>query len=448
MENIPVFVIHRAVGFVTDHQVKVPAGKELALLILHAVNDIVHGLIGRKDAVSGVVILLFAEVSNGEIGQQIHKAALCLRDQTVAVGKKQDVFHPAMLKQHVAQGNDRPRLAGAGSHDQQRLAAIPGKGIADGLDRALLIVAPGNIAVHHDIFEARPHGLKIEELLQIALGVNRGTPALRVQIVRDVGFKAVGQEDDRAAVILFLQQIGVELCLLAAFGHICAGALGLDHSQRAAVVTVEHIVRITYLGLVGHTGQLDFIQPVLALRPACVFQHGVDIQLAGLVFRQVEGLGHIGLLLLGTAGSEFLLQRSVLRHQRGKINVGCSLIPSRSGRGGLLQQAAVKMSLGVVLTIAVRHKVQKDIEIFQTQHRLLLGDFPAGVGGVVAHTADQIHPPPDVRAHDVPEVLGIHEAHQRVLIRHDQPLVHRVHPLHGKLHRPAAVQHTGGGVNM
>ena len=146
-------------GFVTDHQVKVSAGKELAVLILHAVNDIVHGLIGRKDAVSGVVILLFAEVSNGEIGQQIHKAALCLCDQTVAVSKKQDVFHPAMLKQHVAQGNDRPCLAGAGSHDQQRLAAIPGKGIADGLDRALLIVAPGDIAVHHDIFETRPHTL-------------------------------------------------------------------------------------------------------------------------------------------------------------------------------------------------------------------------------------------------------------------------------------------------
>ena len=436
-------------GFVTDHQVKVSAGKELALLILHAVNDIVHGLIGRKDAVSGVVILLFAEVGDGEIRQQIPEIALCLRDQTVAVGKKQDIFHPAVLKQHIAQGNDCPCLAGAGSHDQQRLAAVPGKGIADGLDRALLIVAPGDLAVHHDIFETRPHGLKIEKLLQIALGVNGRTFPLRIQIVRDVGFKAVGQEDDRAAVILFLQQVGVKLCLLAAFGRIHTGALGLDNCQRAAVVTVEHIVRITYLGLVGHTGQLDFIQPVLALRPACVFQHGVDIQLAGLVFRQVEGLGHIGLLLFGTAGGEFLLQRSVLRHQCGKINVGCSPgVLLLSGGGGLPQQAAVKMSLGVVFAIAVRHKIQKDIEIFQTQHRLLLGDFPAGMGGIIAHAADQIHPPPDVRAHDVPEVFGIHEAHQRILIRHDQPLVHGVHPLHGKLHRPAAVQHAGGGVNL
>ena len=89
-------------GFVTDYQVKVSAGKELAVFILHAVNDIVHGLIGGKDAVSGIVILLFAEVGDGEIRQQIPEIALCLRDQTVAVSKKQDVFHPAVLKQHIA----------------------------------------------------------------------------------------------------------------------------------------------------------------------------------------------------------------------------------------------------------------------------------------------------------------------------------------------------------
>ena len=95
-----------------------PTSKELAVFILYAVNNIVHGLIGRKDAVSGVVILLLTEVGNGEIRQQIHKAALCLGDQTVAVSKKQDIFHPAVLKQHITQGNDCPCLAGAGGHDQ------------------------------------------------------------------------------------------------------------------------------------------------------------------------------------------------------------------------------------------------------------------------------------------------------------------------------------------
>jgi len=168
------------VRLVADHKVKVPTGKELAVFILYAVNDIVHGLIGRKDAVSGVVVLLLTEVGNGEIRQQIHKAALCLGDQTVAVSKEENILHPAVLKQHIAQGNDRPRLAGAGGHDQQRLAAISGKGVAGGLDCALLIVATGDFAVHHNIFEARPHTLEIEELLQITFGVNGRTFTLRV----------------------------------------------------------------------------------------------------------------------------------------------------------------------------------------------------------------------------------------------------------------------------
>ena len=249
-------------------------------------------------------------------------------------------------------------------------------------------------------------------------------------------------------MILLFQQVCIELCLLASLGHIHACALSLHHCQGASVITVEHIVRITYLGLVWHTGQLHLVQPVLALCPARICEHGVDIQLAGLVLRQVEGLGHIGLLLLGSAGGEFLLQRSVFRHQRGELHLRHFLHQLGGNFAFLRQQRMVEMSFGVVLTIAVRHKVQKDIEIFQTQRRLLFGDFLAGVGGVVAHTADQVHPPPNVRANDVPEVFGIHEAHQRVLIRHDQRLVHGIHPLHGKLHRPAAVQHAGGGVDM
>ena len=102
IENIPVFVVNGAVSFVADDQIEMPAGEEFALLVLYTVDDIVHGLIGRKNAVSGVVILLLTEVGNGEIGQQIHKAALCLGDQTVAVSKKQDILHPAVLEQHIA----------------------------------------------------------------------------------------------------------------------------------------------------------------------------------------------------------------------------------------------------------------------------------------------------------------------------------------------------------
>ena len=249
-------------------------------------------------------------------------------------------------------------------------------------------------------------------------------------------------------MIFLFQQVCIELCLLASLGHIHACALSLHHCQRAAIIAVEHIVCIADLGLVWHTGQLYLIQPVLALCPAHICEHGVDIQLAGLVLRQVEGLGHIGLLLLGSAGGEFLLQRSVFRHQRGELHLRHFLHRSGGNFAFLRQQRRVKMPFGVVLTVAIGHKIQKGIQVFQTQRRLLFGDFLAGVGGIVAHATDQVHPPPDVCAHNVPEVLGVHQTDQRVLIRHDQRFVHGIHPLHGELHRPAAVQHAGGGVDM
>ena len=70
------------------------------------------------------------------------------------------------------------------------------------------------------------------------------------------------------------------------------------------------------------------------------------------------------------------------------------------------------------------------------------------IGDSIAHTANKIHSPPDIRTHNITEILSIHKAYQRILIRHDQCFIHGIHPLHGELHRPAAVQHTGRGVDM
>ena len=193
-------------------------------------------------------------------------------------------------------------------------------------------------------------------------------------------------------MILLFQQVCIELCLLASLGHIRACALSLHHCQRAAIIAVEHIVRITHLGLVWHTGQFYLIQPVLALCPARVGKHGVDVELAGLVLRQVQRLGHIGLLLSGAAGGQFFLQGGVLCHKCGQIDLLRFFRRSCRRFGGLRQQRAVKMALGVILSVAIGHKIQKDIEIFQTQRRLLLGDLLTGVGGGVACAADVAHP--------------------------------------------------------
>ena len=154
-KDILVFVVDGAVGLIADHQIEVPDGKEPALLVLHGVDAVHHGLVGGEDAMGGKVVLFLTEICHREIGQKIDKIALGLGDEGVAVGKEQNVFDPALLQQHFAQCDDRARLAGAGGHDQQRLAPVLlAKAVAHGLDGSLLVIAPGDVLVHHDVLEA------------------------------------------------------------------------------------------------------------------------------------------------------------------------------------------------------------------------------------------------------------------------------------------------------
>ena len=354
-----------------------------------------------------------------------------------------------MLQQHLHQGDDRSRLAGAGGHDQQGLPAVflP-EGLAHRLDGPLLVVPSGDTLVHLDIFQAGAHGAQVKELLQIPLGVEGGYLPLRVGPVVHPGVKAVGEEDHRPAAVFLFQQIGVQFGLLAALGGVHAGALGLDHRQGAVGVVVEHIVGIAYFALVGHSGQFYLVDPVPPLGPAGVGEHSVDVQLPGLVFAEVQGLGHIALPLFLPAGGELGLESPVLLHQGGQVYLWGRGLGQHLGRLGFdLQQSRVKLPLYVVRAIAVGDKVQEDIEVFQAQPGLFGGDFLPRVGGGVARLPDVLQPPPQVLPHDVPEVLGVHQAHQPVVVGHDQPAVYGVHPLDGKLQAAAAVHRAGRRVD-
>ena len=76
---------------------KMPNCEQLTLLVCHGINAVHHGLVGGEHAPGGIVVLLLAQVCDRQVGQQVHKAALGLGDQGVAVGQKEDIFHPAML---------------------------------------------------------------------------------------------------------------------------------------------------------------------------------------------------------------------------------------------------------------------------------------------------------------------------------------------------------------
>ena len=129
-------------------------GEQLALLVLHGVDAVHHGLVGGKHAPGGVIVFFLAQVGHGEVGQQVHKATLGLGDQGVAVSQEEDILYPAVLKEHLHQGDDRAGLTGAGGHDQQGLPAVLGQSLTGGFDCPLLIVAARNVAIHLNVLEA------------------------------------------------------------------------------------------------------------------------------------------------------------------------------------------------------------------------------------------------------------------------------------------------------
>ena len=81
VENVPVLVINRPVGFVTDQQIKMSASEHFPLLIGTGVNQIVHRLVGGKYAVRVVIVFFLHQICHGQIWQQIHKSAFCLCHQ-------------------------------------------------------------------------------------------------------------------------------------------------------------------------------------------------------------------------------------------------------------------------------------------------------------------------------------------------------------------------------
>ena len=267
-------------------------------------------------------------------------------------------------------------------------------------------------------------------------------------------------------MIFIFQQVGVELGLLAALADVHAGALGLDEGQGLAVVVIEHIVRIAHAAGVGHAGELHLIEPVPPLGPARVSQHLVDIELPGGVLRQRQRLGHIVFLLLRPARGQLRLQGRVFRHQGGQVRGVASgmgkPIPygfrSLCGRGRGLpgprcvpirfpQQPPVKVPGLIDRAVAAGHEVHEIEQVLEAQGRLILSHVLARMGRPVGHPPDIVHAPVQVRPHDVPEFLRVHQAHQGVLIGGRQGPVHGVHPFDGELHGPAAADDAGRGVH-
>ena len=204
-------------------------------------------------------------------------------------------------------------------------------------------------------------------------------------------------------------------------------------------VVVEHIVGKALPRAVGHARDGHFVDPVFALLPTGVPQHGVDVEAAGGILGQVQRLWHIVCPLGGAPGGQLLPQGLVLRDEGVQIHL-CLRRGRGCCRGGLpVQQGRVKGAGCVVFAIAAGHEVHEVPQIFQAQRRLFRRDLLAvSVASVVAGLAYVVQPPPQVLVHNVAELLGTQQVDQPIVKGFDQRSVHRIHPFHGKLHRPAA----------
>ena len=90
-----------------------------------------------------------------------------------------------------------------------------------------------------------------------------------------------------------------------------------------------------------------------------------------------------------------------------------------------------------------RRKIEKNKEIVKAEFCALGRNLFAAVCSVVADFSYKVHAAADILADNVAEILRVHKADEVVLIGNDERVVHGIHPLYGKLHRPAAVEHAG-----
>ena len=204
--------------FIADYKVKVTAGKQLSLLIVNGINTVHHCGIGRKYTVRVVVILILAEIGHGKVGQQINKAALCLRDKSVSVGKEKNILHPALFQQHIAESHNCSCLARTCCHNKQRLTSVLViESITYCLDSALLIVSACNVLIDHYIRKALTHFLEVEQLFKVTLGIDIRHLTLGIYIVSYPRFKAVCEEYHRTSAELLFKDIRIKLRLLTSF---------------------------------------------------------------------------------------------------------------------------------------------------------------------------------------------------------------------------------------
>src|SRR5438552_3907306 len=187
------------------------------------------------------------------------------------------------------------------------------KSFADAADGSVLVIALNNLLVDFGIRQRTSRAAPLYQPLQFVFFIEALNVAGRVVlVVPNPVLVSVAIDDDRTLPKLLFQAVGIEPRLLLADAGIALGTLGLDQSQRLAVVAPQDVIHKAFALFIGHAG--DRILAVLRLvqRPSGFLEHQVNEVVAGFGF---------GIVVLVRGGFILLLNRRDLGPQAFEFSI-------------------------------------------------------------------------------------------------------------------------------
>ncbi|MCY1523057.1 hypothetical protein D9M68_579400 [compost metagenome] len=201
-----------------------------------------HARVGSDIDARGLIDLVgFTNHAAWFAGQVLLEGIIGLYPQFLAITQEQYTLGPTCAQKQLGQGDGHTGFAGAGSLDDQGLAALLLEVRGDGLDRFDLVGPISNAQLGVVLFNLGNAVLAlVDQVFEAVLAVEAvdGAVGVVLLVVPDEGFVAVAVEDHRTLHAHALEAVGVHAGLLApGLQADIAGFLGFDHGQRLAVVT-------------------------------------------------------------------------------------------------------------------------------------------------------------------------------------------------------------------
>ena len=323
-------------------------------------------------------------------------------------------------------------------------------------DGFLLVIPVSDFVINGNAHQIHPLGAPVHQLLQVILAENATDLPLRGGLViPEVGFKAIGGEHHGAAAKFPFQTIRIQNRLFASNVWVLAGALGFHHRQGQAVLSKQHIVaeaRLTWHpGHILHTILLLYISIWAGELPAHQFEVHVDVDFAGLEFREVlrlEGAFLLMLLLFGGVSGGHLLDLLAQRLDLGIFLVQQTFLfldfpgVHRHLSGG--DKILVEGALLIVRAIAIVDPLHKLKQTAQRSKRITWLNAALGMYRQIAQLDDKRHLAPSVGVHSEAESWLMNEGLQIVFVGHFHGLVRCIYPFYCQLQCLTAAYCTHG----